>query len=72
MRAFKFASLALAASATLSTLLLSACRTPAVGLGEGPREYVGSDYETVLKTWTRSEQLATVNAMDNVLTVTAT
>jgi hypothetical protein len=72
VRAFKFASLALGASAALTAVLLSACRTPPVGLGEGPREYVASDYETVLKTWTRSEQLTTVNAMDNVLTVTAT
>ena len=75
MRAHKFASpapVAFAAFAALTAQLLSACRTPAVGLGEGPREYVASDYETVLKTWTRSEQLTTVNAMDNVLTVTAT
>ena len=75
VRAFKFASLApvaFAASAALGASLLAACRTPSVGMGEGPREYVASDYETVLKTWTRSEQLTTVNAMDNVLTVTAT
>jgi len=84
VRAFKFASFAALASAaalapatvtalaTLSALLVSGCRTPSVGLGEGPREYVASDYELVLKTWTRSEQLTTVNAMDNVLTVTAT
>ena len=51
---------------------LSGCGTPSVALNEGPREYVASDYETVLKTWTRSQQLITVNAMDNVLTVTAT
>src|SRR5450432_3721346 len=69
VRASKFASVALAA---LGVALLAGCRTPAVGLDEGPREYVASDYETVLKAWTRSEQLATVNAMDNVLTVTAT
>lgn len=50
----------------------SACSRPTVGLGEGPREYVASDYETVLKAWTRSEQLTTVQAMDNVLAVTAT
>jgi hypothetical protein len=56
----------------LASLGLSGCRTPSVGLGEGAREYVPSDYETVLKAWTRSEQLTTVNAMDNVLTVTAT
>jgi len=52
--------------------VLAGCSTPSVALNEGPREYVASDYETVLKTWTRSEQLITVNAMDNVLTVTAT
>jgi len=75
VRASKIASLApvtFAAFAALAAQFLSGCRTPAVGLGEGPREYVASDYETVLKTWTRSEQLTTVNAMDNVLTVTAT
>ena len=54
------------------SLLAAACRTPAVGLGEGPREYVPSDYDIVLKAWTRSEQLTNVNAMDNVLTVTST
>ncbi len=53
-------------------LLAGACRPPAVGLGEGPREYVPADYDTVLKLWTRSEQLTTVDAMDNVLTVTST
>ena len=72
MRATKFAPAALATLAALGSSLLPACRTPSVGLSEGPREYVASDYETVLKTWTRSEQLTTVNAMDNVLTVTAT
>jgi len=74
VRAFKSASLAPLALAAFGALiaLLPACRTPTVGLGEGPREYVASDYEVVLKAWTRSEQLTTVNAMDNVLTVTAT
>ena len=69
MRASRFASLALA---PLAALLLGGCGTQSVGMGEGAREYVASDYETVLKTWTRSEQLTTVDAMDNVLTVTAT
>ena len=72
VRALKFAPAALLALALLGSALLPACRTPTVGLNEGPREYVASDYETVLKTWTRSDQLTTVNAMDNVLTVTAT
>ena len=69
MRAPSLVSLALI---SLTVSFLCACRTPSVGMAEGPREYVASDYETVLKTWTRSEQLTTVNAMDNVLTVTAT
>ena len=72
MRAFKFASLTAVAWAAFATLALPACRTPAVAMGEGPREYVAADYELVLKTWTRSDQLTTVSAMDNVLTVTAT
>jgi hypothetical protein len=41
-------------------------------LAEGPREYIATDYETVLREWTRSAELITVNRMDNVLTVTAT
>ncbi len=61
MRANKFASLAAVASTALVGLVLPACRTPAVGMGEGPREYVASDYELVLKTWTRSDQLTTVS-----------
>src|SRR5688572_31416348 len=49
-----------------------ACASPKVQLNEGPREYVGTDYEAVLKRWTRSAQLTKVDAMDNVLTATAT
>jgi hypothetical protein len=58
--------------ALLAALSGVGCRPPAVRLDEGPREYVASDYETVLKEWTRSTQLVNVNAMDNVLTVNAT
>jgi hypothetical protein len=50
----------------------SACTEPKVRLGEGPREYVPTDYDTVLKRWTRSDQLILVSELDNVLTVTAT
>jgi hypothetical protein len=39
---------------------------------EGPREYVATDYSAVLRQWTRSAQLTSLDAMDNVLTVTAT
>jgi hypothetical protein len=41
-------------------------------MAEGPREYVAGDYEAVLRRWTRSEQLTSINELDNVLTVTAT
>ena len=43
-----------------------------VSLVEGPREYVAIDYDSVLRQWTRSTQLTSLNAMDNVLTVSAT
>lgn len=52
--------------------LLTACGTPKVRLAEGPREYAPSDYESVLRKWTRSEQLIVASELDNVLTVTAT
>lgn len=58
--------------ALVALVTLSACAPKAVDLREGPREYVATDYETVLRHWTRSTQLTTVNEMDNVLTVTAT
>jgi hypothetical protein len=48
------------------------CSTPKVELNEGPREYVATDYDKVLKNWTRSKQFTTVNVMDNVLAVTST
>lgn len=57
------------ASAGLVSL---ACSSPKVSLDEGPREYVATDYEMVLKNWTRSKQFTNVNLMDNVLSVTAT
>jgi hypothetical protein len=50
----------------------SSCATPTVNLSEGPREYVAEDYNQVLKSWTRSTQLLSVEQLDNVLTVTAT
>jgi hypothetical protein len=54
------------------TIAMLACTTPKIQLGEGPREYVASDYEGVLDKWTRSAQLTKVTVMDNVLTATAT
>jgi hypothetical protein len=48
------------------------CAQQTVRLEEGPREYVATDYETVLRYWTRHKQLLKVSELDNVLTVTAT
>jgi len=63
-------------SASLVTLVFvlgaAGCQTETVQLGEGPREYVATDYDAVLRHWTRSTQLTSLEAMDNVLTVTAT
>jgi hypothetical protein len=52
--------------------VLSGCTQKAVGLNEGPREYVATDYETVLRHWTRSVELTNVTQMDNVLNVSST
>ena len=48
------------------------CAAPVVRLDEGPREYVATDYERVLRTWTREMELLSVDELDNVLSVTAT
>lgn len=48
------------------------CATPVVNLGEGPREYVATDYESVLRKWTRTEHLIALSELDNYLTATAT
>lgn len=49
-----------------------ACTPEHVMLTEGPREYVPSDYERVLRRWTRTMDMVRLDALDNVLTVTAT
>jgi hypothetical protein len=51
---------------------LVACAPKVVDVTEGAREYVASDYDTVLRQWTRSAELTNVIQMDNVLNVTAT
>ncbi|MDI1451917.1 hypothetical protein [Polyangium sp. 6x1] len=61
--------------ATLAAFLLvgaSGCVTPHVSLAEGPREYVATDYESVLRKWTRTEDLFAVSELENYLTATAT
>lgn len=57
---------------TAACLFSTGCAAERVNLREGAREYVPTDYESVLRTWTRTEQLITTNEMDNVLTVSAT
>jgi hypothetical protein len=56
----------------IASLLVAGCVTPAVSLGEGPREYVATDYENVLRKWTRTQELFTLSELDNFLTATAT
>lgn len=62
----------LAAFALPVFALIAGCTTPKVDVSNGPREYVASDYDQVLRTWTRSEDLIRINELDDVLTVTAT
>ena len=59
-------------SPLLVASLMGGCTTEKVYLLEGPREYVPSDYERVLRRWTRSDQFVKLDELDNVLTVTAT
>ena len=56
----------------IATLALFGCATQTVSLKEGSREYVGTDYENVLRQWTRTEQLVSFSELDNFLTATAT
>ncbi len=56
----------------LATLVLGGCATPTVTLAEGPREYVATDYDTVLGRWTRTERLFALSELENYLTATAT
>jgi len=61
----------LVASMLVASMLV-ACAPTAVRLTRGPREYVSSDYQLVLKRWTRSAELITMSELDNLLSVTAT
>lgn len=51
---------------------LTGCAAQPVTLKEGPREYVATDYETVLNNWTRTERLFSLSDLDTFLTATAT
>jgi hypothetical protein len=61
-------------AALLAVLALGAagCTEPKVSLAAGAREYTDSDYEQVLRRWTREKSLVALNELDNLLTVTAT
>lgn len=50
----------------------SGCATQYVSLAEGPREYVATDYETILRKWTRTGDLFAVSELESYLTATAT
>lgn len=56
----------------VAALLGTGCAATVVSLHEGPREYVATDYENVLRKWTRTEQLIALSELDNFLTATAT
>jgi hypothetical protein len=56
----------------LVALFSIGCAEPHVSLASGPREYVPSDYPSVLKRWTREESLIQLSELDDKLTVTAT
>jgi hypothetical protein len=55
-----------------ASLAASGCATQNVSLQEGPREYVATDYENVLRKWTRTEHLIALAELENFLTATAT
>jgi hypothetical protein len=51
---------------------LAGCAEDRVSIGGGPREYVATDYDEVLKRWTRDQSLINVTELEDFLTVTAT
>ena len=52
--------------------LLVGCADARVSMSGGPREYVPSDYETVLDRWTRTGHDVQLSELDDMLTATAT
>ena len=55
-----------------AALALGGCAAQTVALTEGPREYVATDYDTVLGRWTRTERMFSLPELENYLTATAT
>jgi hypothetical protein len=72
MRLETFRWIAAAAVALFALATSTACTTPHVSMATGPREYVATDYDQVLKRWTRDQTLFTLADLDDKLTVTAT
>lgn len=60
------------ACVTFTALVSLGCAVQRVSTAGGVREYVATDYDTVLRRWTRTEQLVGVSELENFLTVTAT
>ena len=60
------------ALAALTLALGTGCSTQMVTLAEGPREYVATDYSSVLNRWTRTERVFSLPELENYLTATAT
>ncbi len=58
--------------ALLIATTLVGCGAPAVSLGGGAREYVATDYQSVLDRWTRTESVLLFDELTRALTVTAT
>ena len=58
--------------ACLTCLALTGCAEQKVSLAKGPREYVPSDYQEVLKRWTRDEKLVVLSELSDELSVTST
>ena len=67
----------LTSCATLGVVVAAAwlsqgCATRPVSFARGPREYVATDYRTVLKRWTRDEVPIAAGAVNDLLLATAT
>jgi hypothetical protein len=56
----------------LALAMMVGCASPTVTLAEGPREYVATDYDSVLGRWTRTERLFSLSELETYLTATAT
>ena len=56
----------------IAMALAMGCAPPPIQVDRGPREYVATDYDQVLRRWTREESLISLSALDNFLTATAT